>query len=212
MLVALYAATAVDGFFPPVPSESVVIALAALPAAAGRPSMWLLGVVAALGAFTGDQVAYSIGRRIPIRRLRVLRSERAQSVMTWAEGALRDRSAAFIIGARFVPGGRVAVNTAAGAMHFSRPLFSALAAVAAVLWSAYSLFLGVGARHLLEHHHPLLVVAGGVCGGLLTGVVVDRVLQRLMRPSRTCRARGRHAISRRLGRPVVPAPHDERRR
>lgn len=181
MFLVLYAFATIDGFLPPVPSESVVIVLAALSAADGRPDLWALGAVAAVGAFTGDQIAYSIGRRVPVRRLRGLRSARAQHAVVRAERALAHRGAAFIIGARFVPVGRVAVNMTAGTVGFSRARFSFFAAVAAVTWSAYSVGIGAGAGHLLEEHHPLAGVAVGVTGGVLTGVVVDCALRRVTR-------------------------------
>ena len=174
---AMYVFATIDGFFPPLPAESVVIALAALSAAGGPPDVWLLGAVAAAGAFTGDQIAYTIGRRIPVRRMPVVRSQRARAAVAWAERALADRGAAFIIGARFVPVGRVAVTMTAGSVRFSRRRFSGLALIAAVAWSAYSLLLGVGAGRLLEQHHPVVGAAAGVAGGLLTGVLVDRVLR-----------------------------------
>ena len=177
IFVILYAFASIDGFFPPVPSESVVIVLAALSASGGEPNAWLLGAAAAAGAFTGDQVAYSIGRRIPLRRVPVLRSGRARKAVIWAESALATRSAAFIIGARFVPVGRVAVNMTAGSLGFSRARFSRLAAVAAVSWSAYSVALGAGAGRLLAGRHPLVGVAVGLSAGLFAGALVDRVLQ-----------------------------------
>ena len=52
----LFALAAVDGFFPVVPSEASVIT-AGVFAAAGDPSLPLVIVAAALGAFAGDQVS-----------------------------------------------------------------------------------------------------------------------------------------------------------
>ena len=195
MFLILYGFATIDGFFPPVPSESVVIVLTALSASGGKADFWLLGVVAAAGAFTGDQIAYSIGRRIPMRGMRLLRSERAQRAVIWAENALANRGAAFIIGARFVPVGRVAVNMTAGTVGFSRGRFSLLAAVAAMAWSAYSIGLGIGAGRVL--HHPILAAAVGVAGGLCTGALVDFLLQRLRARRRlpeAARAEGRHQL------------------
>ena len=179
----LYALAAIDGVFPPVPSESVVIALAALSVSTGYPNFWLLGAVAAAGAFTGDQVAYTIGRRIPARNLRFMQGPRAQRTLDWAERALAERGAAFIIAARYIPVGRVAVNMTAGAVGFSRPRFTLLAAIAAVTWSAYSVSLGIGAGVWLGHN-PMLALAVGVAGGLVIGIVVDAVLKRVLRSRR----------------------------
>jgi membrane protein DedA with SNARE-associated domain len=181
VFLALYAFATIDGFFPPIPSESVIIALAALFVASGTADFWILGAVAAAGAFTGDQIAYSIGKRIPIRRLRFMRGERAQNAVAWAERALAERGASFIIAARYVPIGRVAVNMTAGAVAYPRKRFTMLAAIAAISWSIYSVLLGIGAGHLLGEEQPLLAAAAGVAGGLLLGVIVDQVMSWLGR-------------------------------
>lgn len=175
VFLALYAFATIDGFFPPIPSESVIIALAALFIANGSPDFWVLGAVAAAGAFTGDQIAYSIGKRIPIRRVRFMRGERAQKALAWAERALAERGASFIIAARYIPVGRVAVNMTAGAVGYPRTRFSALAVIAAISWSVYSVLLGIGAGVWLGHQ-PLLAVVVGVVAGLILGVLVDQVL------------------------------------
>lgn len=181
VFVVLYALATIDGFFPPVPSESVIIALAAIFVATDSPDFWILGVVAAAGAFSGDQIAYSIGKHIPIRRLRFMQGSRAQASLAWAERALAQRGAAFIIGARYIPVGRVAVNMTAGAVGYPRRRFSGLAVIAAISWSIYSVLLGVGAGHLFGEQHPLLAAAAGVAGGLALGVAIDQILSWLMR-------------------------------
>jgi len=177
VFLAVYAFATIDGFFPPIPSESVIIALAALFVATDSPDFWILGAVAAAGAFSGDQIAYSIGRHIPVRRLRFMQGPRAQAALHWAERALDERGASFIIAARYVPVGRVAVNMTAGAVRYPRFRFSALAVVAAISWSIYSVLLGIGAGQLLGEQHPLLAMAVGVVGGLIIGLVVDTVLK-----------------------------------
>jgi membrane protein DedA with SNARE-associated domain len=181
VFLALYAFATIDGFFPPIPSESVIIALAALFVASGTADFWILGAVAAAGAFTGDQIAYSIGKHIPIRRLRFMRGERAQAALGWAERALAERGASFIIAARYVPIGRVAVNMTAGAVGYPRRRFTVLAVIAAISWSIYSVLLGIGAGHLFGEEQPLLAAAAGVAGGLLLGVIVDQVMSWLGR-------------------------------
>ncbi len=175
VFLALYAFTTIDGFFPPIPSESVIIALAALFVSSSSPDFWILGAVAAAGAFTGDQIAYSIGKHVPIRRLGFMRGERSQKAITWAESALEHRGGSFIIAARYIPVGRVAVNMTAGTTGFSRIRFTGLAAIAAISWSIYSVALGIGAGVWLKGR-PLLAAAIGVAGGLLLGVIVDQIL------------------------------------
>lgn len=198
VFVVLLVFATVDGFFPPIPSESIVIALAALSVSTGDPSFWLLGAVAAVGAFTGDQIAYTIGTRIPVRTLRFMQGRRARRSLAWAEHALADRGAAFIIAARYVPIGRVAVNMTAGAVGFGRLRFSVLAAIAAVTWSIYSVMLGIGAGVWLDGH-PLVAVVVGVAGGLLLGLLIDPVVKRVLRSRRGRRGGGAAATRRAAG-------------
>lgn len=180
VFVALWAMAVIDGFFPPIPSETVVIALASLSASTGSPRLWVVALVAALGAFSGDQVAYTIGKRVDLRKRRLVRGRRAQEAMAWAEHALHERGAVFIIAARYIPVGRVAVNMTAGGVHYPRARFSALAALAGASWATYTVLLGVGSGKLFPNT-PWLGVAVGVAGGLLLGMVADPVLTKLGR-------------------------------
>lgn len=177
VLLALFALCAVDGFFPPVPSESVVTALAVAGASTGRPNLLLVFAVAAAGAWVGDQVAYLIGRRIPLERIPALRTDRGQQALGWARHALERRGAAFILAARYIPVGRVAVNMSAGALGYPRQRFMALSGLAAVLWAGTHVLLGMLAEAWLGQE-PLLAMAVGIAVGILSGVVLDRVLSR----------------------------------
>ncbi len=177
IILVMYLFAAVDGFFPPIPSESVVIALTTLSVTTGSPQLLPVAVAATLGAFTGDQIAYQIGRSVKVRELRWMRSARAQRSLDWAEHTLEHRAAAFIVAARYIPVGRVAVNMSAGSLGFPRHRFMPLTAVAAVTWGGYSVLLGLGAGHLLQDR-PLLAVVVGVLVGALLGLLIDRVLRR----------------------------------
>ena len=58
VLLALFAVAAIDGFFPVVPAESLVVTAGVFAASTGEPSLPLVVLAAALGAFTGDHVSY----------------------------------------------------------------------------------------------------------------------------------------------------------
>ncbi len=171
--------TAVDGFFPPVPGESVVTMLAVTWRTSGSPT--LLGVVlaAAAGAWCGDQVAFLIGRRIGTDRVRFLRAERGRATVAWARRALSTHGPSFIIAARYIPIGRLAVNMTAGAVGYSHARFMRFSAVGAALWSAYAVAMGVLAGAWL-YGHPLLAMAVGVAAGIGAGVLIERVVRLLM--------------------------------
>jgi len=181
---AMYVFATIDGFFPPIPSESVVITLTVLAHSEGEP--WLPGVLALAiaGAWTGDQIAYQIGRSVGTERFAFLRSARGRKAVDWARHALDHRGASFILAARYVPIGRVAVNMTAGAVGYPRHRFMLYSGIAAVTWGIYSMLIGLAAASWLGHN-TLLAMAVGVVAGILLGVLVDQVVQRVAGPPKT---------------------------
>jgi len=176
--LGMYLFALIDGFFPPIPSESLAIALSALSASSGQPNLALIILFAATGAFTGDQIAYTIGKRLNIRRIPFLAGPRAQKTLDWAGRALERRGAAVIFAARYIPVGRVAVNMTAGAVGYSRRRFVGFDAIAALTWALYSAAIGVGAGEWFKGH-PLGAIVVGVVGGLLIGLALEWTLRRL---------------------------------
>ena len=181
VLLLVFACCLIDGFFPPIPSESVVVGLAAVSATAGVPNAWSLILVGALGAFAGDNLAYLIGRKIGVRRWRWMRSQRMQGAFRWAGRELRRRAASLIMVARFIPIGRVAVNLTAGATRFSHGTFVALTALSAMMWASYSVAIGVFFGQWFEHNHVLGAVIA-IIAAVILGIVVDRVISKVRGP------------------------------
>jgi membrane protein DedA with SNARE-associated domain len=179
--LGIFVFATVDGFFPPIPSESVVIAVAATAMVGDGPNLGLLVASAAAGAFTGDQIAYAIGSRVDVHRVRFLRGRRGRATLAWAEHALANRGSSFILAARYIPVGRVAVNMTAGALGYRRRRFVALTALAAVTWAVYGTAIGVGAGAWL-HDHPVIAVVAGVVIGVVVGLLIDWVLRRWLQP------------------------------
>lgn len=178
VLLLVLACCIIDGFFPPVPSESVVVGLAAVSASAGEPHAGLLMLVAAVGAFVGDNIAYLIGRKVGTRRWHWMRGPRMQAAFRWAGGELRKRPASLILVARFIPIGRVAVNLTAGATRYSRLRFVVLTLVSAVLWAAYSVSIGLFFGNWFKDNHLLAAVIAIICAVAL-GIVVDVVINKI---------------------------------
>ncbi|MFE4079745.1 DedA family protein [Paenarthrobacter sp. YIM B13468] len=178
VLFLVLACCLIDGFFPPIPSESVVVGLGAVSGSGGSPNVWLLAVVAALGAFSGDNIAYLIGHRIGIQRWRWMRTQRMQGAFRWAGKELRRRSASLIMVARFIPIGRVAVNLTAGATHFNHRRFIGLTAMSAILWASYSVVLGYFFGVWFEHNHLLGAVIAIVVAVIL-GIIIDRIISKV---------------------------------
>lgn len=180
VLLVVFACCVIDGFFPPIPSESVVVGLSAVAATANVPNPWLLMLVAAVGAFSGDNIAYMIGRRVGTRRWSWMRGPRMQSAFRWAGRELRKRPAALILVARFVPIGRVAVNLTAGVTRYPHLRFVGLTGLSAILWAGYSVGIGLFFGQWFEDNHLLGAVIAIVCAVAL-GVVVDLAVNRVRR-------------------------------
>ena len=178
VLILVFVCCVVDGFFPPIPSESVVVGLAAVAATADIPNPVFLAATAAAGAFVGDNIAYLIGRGAGTRRWAWMRGHRMQRAFRWAGTELRKRPASLILVARFVPIGRVAVNLTAGATHFPRSRFVAMTVFSAVLWGAYSVAIGLFFGQWFEENHLLGVIVAVICAMVL-GVLVDLAISRL---------------------------------
>jgi membrane protein DedA with SNARE-associated domain len=175
LYIVLFAVTIIDGFFPPVPSETVLVAAAAVAVSAG--DLWMLaplGLIAALGAAIGDNIAFAIGRRLGTTRFAWMRRPRIRAAFAHAERALEQRSAALILGARYIPVGRVAVNMSAGALGFAWHRFLPLSVVAGISWSALSLTIGLFAGSWIKDQ-PLLSAAIGIVVALVIGIATDRV-------------------------------------
>lgn len=183
ILLVVTALAALDGFLPPLPSESIVIGLAAISAHTGHPDLLLLGAGAAFGAFVGDNLTYTMGRHSPLRGW-IARHPRVEHAFDRAARELDRRGAFAVLAARYVPVGRIAVNLTAGAVRFPRQRFVPLSALAAVTWAVYSVLIGSLAGHWVESS-PLVGAGIGIVVALVLGFTVDTVLQRVVRPRRT---------------------------
>ncbi|WP_427133328.1 DedA family protein [Pseudarthrobacter sp. S9] len=178
VLILVFACCVIDGFFPPIPSESVVVGLAAVAATADVPNPVFLIATAAAGAFLGDNTAYLIGRGTGTRRWAWMRGPRMQKAFFWAGRELRKRPASLILVARFVPIGRVAVNLTAGATHYPRPRFVGLTVLSGMLWAGYSVAIGMFFGQWFEDNHLLGAVIAIICA-IVLGIAVDLGISRL---------------------------------
>jgi len=177
-LAVLFALTILDAAVPPLPSESIVIALAAYGAANGSPNLVLLAVVATVGAWIGDNSTYTLGRHSPLHRVRDTERPRLRKAFRFAARELDHRGGVVVVVARYIPVGRVAVNVTAGASEFPRRRFMGLTGIATSTWAVYSVAIGAVAGAWVEEN-PLLGATGGILVAVLLGVAVDRVAQRL---------------------------------
>lgn len=184
-----------DGFFPTVPSESVVVTLASLWTTTGQPSILLLMLAAWIGACAGDNVGYAIGRWVGWERFRYFREGRGRRAVEFAERGLRRRALVFIMSARYIPFGRTAVNLVAGAVHYPHRKFLHRSLIGTFVWSVYSCSVGAFAGQWFAHNHLL-----GIGVALVAAVVLSLLLERIVttvheRLDRHADRRERHARS-----------------
>lgn len=181
----IFAVSLIDAIFPVVPSESVVIASSSAWSQLdngllelSNPMLPAIFLAAVAGAWCGDQLTYLIGSKIDVRRWRLFRSARGIATLNWAEHALEHRGTSFIIAARFIPMGRVAVNLSAGALRYPRRRFMVVDLIAVIIWAAWGVALGTFAGAIF-HNNLLLSIVAGVVGGVLLGMLVDKIMERL---------------------------------
>lgn len=171
----VYIFCVIDGTLPILPSETLLVALASVAVGTGTPNLFLLALVGALGAITGDQIAYRLGRRIGTERFGWMRTRRSRKLFAFASHELMKRGALLIFTARYIPVGRVAVNFTAGATNYSLRRFTVLDVIGCLTWAGYSVAIGAVAGKWF-HDNQLLGIGISIVLAILMGFVIDRVI------------------------------------
>ena len=167
----IFAIAALDSVLPIVPSETLVIIGGV---SAGLGNLWipLVIVVAASGAFIGDNMSYLIGREASdwvIRRQ--TRTDKGAARMAKIVEQVHERGGLLLITARFIPGGRTALTLSCGVTKQPRRWFIGWAAVAAVIWGNYAALLGFIGGKSFEDNHTLAFIIAFVSAFSITLVI-----------------------------------------
>ncbi|RKN28574.1 DedA family protein [Micromonospora musae] len=175
----LVGVTALDAFFPAVPSEAAVITAAVVSAGGGRPNIIAVVAAAAIGALIGDHISYAIGRGGGARRLaRLPERSRRRAGSEWARRAVDRRGGVILTTARYIPGGRTAVTLTMGAVRYPRRSFLLFDAIAASTWAVYCGLLGYFGGLAFERDPIKGVIAGvGLAVAITLGIEAIRVLR-----------------------------------
>lgn len=168
----------IDGFFLFLPSETAIVALAAIAARSGEPNIWLLILGTSIGAIIGDNIAFYMGRKLGTTRFRWMRRPRGAKAFAWAAKELEKRGAILIFTARYIPVGRIAVNFTAGATYFPWRRFAIIDSIAVVTWAGYSVAVGTFAGRWI-HDNPLLGVGIAITFAIVIGFIVDHSMKYL---------------------------------
>ena len=160
-----------DSVLPIVPSETLVIIGGV---SAGLGNLWipLVIVVAATGAFIGDNLSYFIGREASdwVTR-RQTRTNKGAARMAKIVEQVHERGGLLLITARFIPGGRTALTLSCGVTKQPRRWFIGWAAVAAVIWGNYAALLGFIGGKSFEDNHTLAFIIAFVSAFSITLVI-----------------------------------------
>ena len=167
----IFAIAVLDSVLPIVPSETLVIIGGV---SAGLGNLWipLVIVVAATGAFIGDNLSYLIGREASdwVTR-RQTRTNKGAARMAKIVEQVHERGGLLLITARFIPGGRTALTLSCGVTKQPRRWFIGWAAVAAVIWGNYAALLGFIGGKSFENNHTLAFIIAFVSAFSITLVI-----------------------------------------
>jgi membrane-associated protein len=176
LLPLLVVMIAVDGPFPMFPSETILMSAAAMAFGSGDATLvGALFVVAVAGSVLGDLLVFWLGRCSHRVLGRAVDAEAGLSA--WVRRHLLLRTGVVLVGARFVPGGRLVSTAAAGRYGLALHRFLPWTVASSAAWSVYMLLIGL-ALGPITGGSPLLSLLAGAVIAVLTGLgfaVVGRV-------------------------------------
>ena len=161
-----------DSVIPIVPSETCVI-IGGVAAGVGTQNLLAVIAAGAIGAFLGDNTAYSIGLKASdwFRR-RAERKPKFARKVAWAQLQILERGGLLLITARFIPGGRTVLTLSCGITRQSRWWFVRWVALATTIWATYSALLGrIGGEAFENDHTKAFFTAFGLA--IATNVLIE---------------------------------------
>jgi membrane-associated protein len=166
LLPILVVMIAVDAPFPVLPSETILMSAATTAFGGGDVGMVIGLFVAALaGSVLGDAVVFWLGRCSHKLLSRTVDTE--YEVSAWVRKHMLRRPGIALVGARFVPGGRLVSTAAAGRFGLPVRRFLPWSIASSAAWSGYMLLVGL-ALGPVTGGDPLLSLFAGVGMAVLT--------------------------------------------
>jgi membrane-associated protein len=188
-LAVIFTIAYLDSVIPIVPSETCVIigGVSAGLAGAERPYPLIAVIVCgAIGAFLGDNTAYTLGRKLgPWFERRAARKPKTAAKMEWAKTQIQERGGLLLITGRFIPGGRTVLTLSSGITAQPRKWFMSWIAIASVIWATYASLLGfIGGKTFEDNHTKAFLVAFGLALSVTVLIeVVRHFLKKKDKPS-----------------------------
>jgi membrane protein DedA with SNARE-associated domain len=170
-LVIIFAVALLDSVVPIVPSETTVI-IGGVAAGQGNQNIALIILAGAVGAFIGDNIAYTIGDRFKGRVNRWAdRKPSRRDRLDAAGKQIRKRGGMLLITARFIPGGRTILTVSSGITQQPRFWFVRWVAIATVIWASYAGLLGYLFGQTFEDNSTLAFWLAFAAALTITGLI-----------------------------------------
>ncbi|MGD9526342.1 DedA family protein [Pseudonocardia sp.] len=168
LLPVLALMIAVDGPVPMLPSETVL--LTALALALADRDVWMLGglfLVSVLGSVGGDLAVFGLGRTS--RRI-VRATDGGTRTTRWIRRNVLHRPGVTIVGARFVPAGRLVSTAAAGRFCLPARTFVPWSLASSSAWALYMALVAALINPIADGR-PVSALLAGIAAGVLTAAL-----------------------------------------
>jgi membrane protein DedA with SNARE-associated domain len=174
-----------DAILPLLPSETALLTGGILAANGSMLLGWVI-VMAAVGAFVGDNLAYAIGHSADDWARRwITRGEKGKRSLDWAHRELDRHGGPLVIVARFLPGGRTATTIACGVLDFPYRQFVVFDAIGAVVWATLNTLIGyIGGNAFAHNTIAAFAVSFAAALGLAGIIELIRWIRRRARRQR----------------------------
>jgi len=174
-----------DAILPLLPSETALLTGGILAANGSMLLGWVI-VMAAVGAFVGDNLAYAIGHSADDWARRwITRGEKGKRSLDWAHRELDRHGGPLVIVARFLPGGRTATTIACGVLDFPYRQFVMFDAIGAVVWATLNTMIGyIGGHAFADNTIAAFAVSFAAALGLAGIIELIRWIRRRARRQR----------------------------
>jgi membrane-associated protein len=140
----LFGGCLADALLPVIPSDGIVIT-AGVFAASGKPNLFLVIIVCALGAIAGDHLSYWLGTLAGGRF-----AKRKGEKIDRARRSIEERGGLILFIARYIPGGRTIVTLTMGAMGYPRAKFTVFDSLAGFIWATQWALVGYFGGEVFE--------------------------------------------------------------
>lgn len=166
LLPVLALLVAVDGPLPVLPSETLLLtALTVGLAERDVTTLVALFVVAVVGSVAGDLLVFGLGRSS--HRVFGGATEKECQLTRWVRRNVLSRPGVTMVGARFVPAGRLVSTAAAGRYGLALAVFLPWSVASSAAWAGYMMLVAMLINPLADGS-PLAALLAGIAIAVLT--------------------------------------------